>query len=265
MSSPVKLPPVTLLALFAAACVGPATAQNFPGPKIKDAAPGSIRVFATAAILGPLEAVRPEAERVVGKPVVIEYGSARGNLKDKVLAGDSFEAAVLLPDVNDALVAAGKVSPERYPIATVDTAIGLRGDVKNVDVSTPAALKQALLNARSVKYSPTGAALNTVRKLLDELDIADKIHDSSRATQAVELGKGEYELNLFPLSEITANKSLRNLGAVIEPLQVPAVIEATVSTKALDRASTLKLIRFFQSAAIDASLEAAGMNKARQK
>jgi len=254
-----------LLGLLAVTYPLAANAQAFPGPKIKDAPPGSIRVLATVAIMEPLEAVRLQAERAIGKAIVIEYGSARGNLKDKVLAGDAFDAAILLPDVDDGLVAAGKGSPERYPIASVDTAIGLRGDVESVDVSTPAALREALLKARSVKYSPTGVSLYTVRKLLDQFDIADKIHDSSHATTQVELGKGEYKIDLFPVSEILANKKLRNLGRVIEPLQVPTVIEAIIGSHAADRTATLKLIRFFQSAALDTPLRAAGMDRPPQK
>ena len=59
------------------------------GERIADAKPGDVRVLATAAIRIPLDAVRAEASKAIGHPLVIEYGSARGNLKDSVMAGNS--------------------------------------------------------------------------------------------------------------------------------------------------------------------------------
>jgi molybdate transport system substrate-binding protein len=118
----------------------------------------------TAAIRVPLEEVRAQAEQAVGHPLVIEYGSARGNLKDEILAGQAFEVAILLPDVNDELAKQGKIVSGSVEIARVPVAIGLRGDAPNLDVSTPAALKKTMLNAKSVKYAPTGAAPLTSRK-----------------------------------------------------------------------------------------------------
>jgi molybdate transport system substrate-binding protein len=141
-------------------------------------------------------------------------------------------------------------------------ALGLRGDAPSPDVSSPAAIKAAMLNAKSVRYSPTGAALLTVRKILSTLDIADKIRDSSAARQEIPLAQGEYEINIYPLSEIIANKGrLRNLGAVIPPLQVPSVLEATVGRNAADPEAARALITFLQGHAIDQALQDSGMEK----
>src|SRR5215470_13959930 len=134
--------------------------------KVSDARPGEVRVLVTAAIREPLNAVLKQAEAAIGKPIIAEYGSARGNLKDQILKGQDFEVAMLLPDVDDEIQAAGKIVPGRFEIARVPVALGLRGEAPNLDVSTPAAIKVAMLNAKSVKYSPTGAALMTVRKIL---------------------------------------------------------------------------------------------------
>jgi molybdate transport system substrate-binding protein len=187
----------------------------------------------------------------------------RGALKDEILKGQDFEVAVLLPDVDDEIQAAGKIAPGRFEIARVAVAFGLRGEAPNLDVGSPAAVKAAMLSAKSVEYAPTGAALMTVRKILSTLDIADKIHDSSTARGEVPLATGEYEINIYPLSEIISNKTLTNLGAVIAPLQVPAVIEATVGRNAADPKAALALIRFLQGPAIDRALKDYGMEKGR--
>jgi molybdate transport system substrate-binding protein len=234
---------------------------QFTGPKVADAKPGDVRVIATAAIREPLNAVLKQAEAIVEKPIVAEYGSARGNLKDLILKGQDFEVAMLLPDVDDDIQAAGKIVPGRFEIARVPVALGLRGEAPSPDVGSPAAIKAALLNAKSVKYSPTGAALMTVRKILSTLEIGDKIRDSSAVRDEVPLAAGDYEINIYPLSEIISNKKLKNLGAVIPPLQVPAIIEATVGKNAADPKTALALIKFLQGPAIDQALKDYGMEK----
>src|ERR1700756_4717904 len=100
----------------------------------------------------------------------------------------------------------------------------------------------------------------TVRKILSTLEIADKIRDSSTAHAEVPLGAGEYEINIYPLSEIIPNKRLINLGAVIAELQVPVVIEATVGKNA-DPGTAQALIAFLQGPAIDQALKDDGMEK----
>ena len=231
------------------------------GERIADAKTGGVRVLATAAIRIPLEAIRAEASNAIGHPLVIEYGSARGNLKDSVLAGNAFEVALLLPDVDEQLLKASKIKSHGVVIATTDVAIGLRGDA-TPDLSTPDTLKTAMLKATSLRWSDTGAALLTVNKILDTMRIRDAVkakHDMS--APAPSLGPGEYEINIYPLSEIMANTSLRNMGPVIRELQAPAVVTATISANTSNAAAAQALIKFLQGPAIGPALEANGFKR----
>jgi molybdate transport system substrate-binding protein len=252
--------PAAIIAAAVALSLVPRAEAQIAG-KVAEAKPGDVRVIATAAIREPLEAVLKQAEAAIGRPIVVEYGSARGNLREKILGGQDFELALLLPDVDDELAAAGKIAPGRVEIARVPVAFGLRGEAPHLDVSSPAAVKAAMLKAKSVKYAPTGAALMTVKKILSTLDIADKIRDSSKVAQEVPLAGGEYEINIYPISEIIPNRRLENLGAVIAELQVPFVIEATVGKNAADPKSAQALIAFLQGPAIERALKDAGMER----
>jgi molybdate transport system substrate-binding protein len=231
------------------------------GDRIAAAKPGDVRVLATAAIRIPLDAVRAEASKAIGHPLVIEYGSARGNLKDSVMAGNAFEVALLLPDVDEQLLKASKIKSPGVVIAKTDVAIGLRGDA-TPDLNTPAKVKTAMLNAKSLRWSDTGAALFTVNKILDTLKIRDAVkatHDMS--APAPSLGPGEYEINIYPLSEIMPNKNLRNMGPVIPELQVPAVVTATISTNTPNAAAAQALVKFLQGPAIEPALKGNGFKR----
>jgi hypothetical protein len=107
-------------------------------------------VIVTAAMRQPLDEVRNLAEQAIGRPLVIEYGSARGNLKQEILAGRSFEVALLPPDVDADLTKADKILPGIFEIARDPVGVGLHGNApSDQEVSTPESLKRAMLNAKS--------------------------------------------------------------------------------------------------------------------
>jgi len=112
---------------------------------------------------------------------------------------------MLLPDVDDE-ISRSKIVPGRFEIARVPVALGLRGEVPNPDVGSSAAIKAAMLMAKSVKYSPTGAALMTVRKILSTLESGQDLR-FQRGAREVPLAAGEYEINIYPLSEIISTRS----------------------------------------------------------
>jgi molybdate transport system substrate-binding protein len=239
----------------------PAMAQGGLGERIADAKPGDVRVLATAAIRIPLDAVRAEASKAIGHPLVIEYGSARGNLKDMAMAATGFEVAMLLPDVDEELLKARKVTSRGVVIAKTDVAIGLRGE-GTPDLSTPDKIKTAMLNAKSLRWADTGAALFTVNKILDTLKIRDAVKAKHNMVPApVPLGPGEYEINIYPLSEILPNRNLRNTGPVIPELQVPVVVTAVVSANTPNAVAAKALVKFLQGPAIDPALKGNGFKR----
>ena len=107
----------------------------------------------------------------------------------------------------------------------------------------------------------TGAALLTVKNILSRLQIADQIRDNSGARGEAPLGPGEYEINIYPISEIIANSALKNMGAVIAGLQVPAILQAVIGRNANDAQAARALITFLQGPQIDATLKASGISK----
>lgn len=249
------------LSMFLLASGNPSTAQRGQGERVADARPGEVRVLATAAIRIPLDAVRAEASNVIGHNVVIEYGSARGNLKDAVMAGTEFDVALLLPDVDEELLKSGKITTRGVVVGKTDVAIGLRGD-GTPDLSTPDKIKTAMLNAKSLRWSDTGAALLTVNKILDTLKIRDAVKARHNIVPApVPLGQGDYEINIYPLSEILANGSLRNAGPVTAELQVPVIVTATISSNTLNVAAAKALVKFLQGAAMEPVLAKNGFRR----
>jgi molybdate transport system substrate-binding protein len=257
------------LALLAA--LAPATAQPLKGeagPNFETAGPNDIRVYITTAIAQPLTPeLMAKADKAIGKHVVLSWGSARGSIHDAMIAGKGdFEVAIVLPDVNQDALAKGKIKPTTYDVMETPGAFQVRGNA-TVDVSTPDAIKKTLLGATSVVYSPTGAALLTTRKVLDTLQIADKIKDNSHngGKGPVELTGNQYEIGIYPLSEIIFNKGVTNLGPVIPQLQGPAVIQASIGVNSRDDAGGKAFIAWLKGPETDASFKADGFAKSKME
>lgn len=230
------------------------------GQKVAEAKPDEIRVIATGAILASLEPVKAQADKAVGKHLVIEYGAARAGLREQIINGQAFEIAILVPDVNDELVEKGLAQARKFEIARVPVGIGYAGNVAAPDVSTPAALKNTLLNAKEVAYAPQGLGAQTANKIFSELSITDSIKRSATGgAGGVQLGAGEYSISIFPASEIISNKNLKYIGPVIDEFQVAQVLEAVVGTHARDEKAAKALVDFLRSPAFGEVLTKNGM------
>jgi molybdate transport system substrate-binding protein len=232
-----------------------------PPVKVADARPGDTRLIVSNGIRVPLEAVKQQAERAVGHSFVIEYGASQG-LRATMESGQPFEVAIVTPEVLDAMIKAGRVvAGSRYDVARVPVAIGLIGDAPKPDISTPAALKRALLAAKGVRWTINGASLPTINKMIDALGIRRELEAKLNIPlDQVKLAPGEYELNINLASEILPVKTQVYLGNIPRDFQIPAVMAAGVGT-AGNQQSANALIAFLKGSAIEPSLTVNGMER----
>lgn len=256
--------PSALLCCWLASANAQAPAGSPPGgaawlgQRVTDAKLHDLRVFATGALQSSLDPTKAQADQSVGKHVVIQYGAARADLRDQILMGQSFEVAILVPDVNDELVQKGLAQTQRFEIARLPVGIGYAGDVPAPDISTAAGLKKTLLGATAVNYSPAGLGAQTATKIFAALDIADAVRRAPPG-QSIPLGPGEYSIAIFPASEILANKNLKYIGPVIDDFQIPLQLQAVIGTQARDAKAAKAFIDFLRSPAFATTLERNGM------
>jgi molybdate transport system substrate-binding protein len=253
-----------LLPILALVLAGPAFAQGTP-EKVANAKPGDMRLFISNGLREPFKTVRAQAEKMIGKPLVVDYGASRG-MQSQIEAGQAFDIAILTPDVIADMISKGKIVPgSSTDLARVPVAIAVRG-VDKIDVSTPEAVKAVLLGARSVGFSPIGASLPTVSKMFAAFGIADAmkakfhllppINDTSAMPPA-----GQYDLILNLISEILPLTGGWNyVGDTPDALSVPVIMSAGIGSQG-DAATAKKLITFLQGPAIEPGLKANHMSR----
>ena len=134
-------------------------------PRQARAQSAAVRVFSSNGIKAVMEELLPQCERAIGHTIEIQFNSA-AVLKQKIDAGEAFDVAILTPALIDELIQQGKIAPgTRSDIARSGIGIGVRAGAPKPDISTPAALKQALLHAKSITYARVGASRTYIEKM----------------------------------------------------------------------------------------------------
>ena len=165
-----------------------------------------LRVLASNGVKAAVEELKPHLERASGSTLSIDFSTA-ASLRERIEKGESFDVAIVTDDAIDALVKVGKISQaQRAKLARVGIGVGYRKGAAKPDVRTAASIKQALLNAKSIAYTESGASRPGIDRMFDRLGIAGQMRTKSHLTAAgaapASVGKGESHLVLTRISEI---------------------------------------------------------------
>jgi len=191
----------------------------------------AIRVLSTIGMRTVLEEVVPAFERARNVTVARVYDSSVALLR-RIGAGETGDAAVFTAAAIDDLMAQGKVA-RRVDLTRSGVGVAVRAGAPRPDISTPAAFREALLAARSIAHSRTGASGIYFVSLTERLGIADAIKPKAIVNDGL-VGKlaarGEAELAVQQISELMQASGIDIVGPLPEELQNITIFSAGVFT-----------------------------------
>jgi molybdate transport system substrate-binding protein len=205
-------------------------------------------------------------ERLSGQPVAIE--SAGGvDAARRVQDGEAFDFVVLAADALDRLAAAGRVDPaSRVDLARSGIAIAIAAGQARPDIGSEAALREAILGARSIGYS-TGPSGTFLKRLFERWGIAGLI--APRIVQAppgVPVGalvaRGDVALGFQQLSELIHLPGIDVVGALPPDIQAATVFAAAACTATSQHEAVQALLSFLTSREAAAAKSRNGMEPA---
>ncbi|HEY4276165.1 MAG TPA: substrate-binding domain-containing protein [Rhizomicrobium sp.] len=241
-----------------------AEAQTTTPENVANAQPGDVRLMITDGLKVPLGKVRADLQSAVGHPLIFEFSESHV-LQRQMETGQPFEVALVTQDVVEAEIAKGNMLPEHPVIARIHVGFFQRGDAPAVDVSTPEAVKKALLGAKSIRWSANAAAEPSVLNILNRLKLNDavksKVHTTvmGQPVQPVDLGPGEYELLINIVGE-GSRPPFVFLGNAPAQLEVPVVLMAGIGSKG-DPATARAVVRYLMNPAFDPVLQASNQSR----
>lgn len=140
------------------------------------ASSAQLRVFSTIAVQAALKELAPVYEKQSGNKLDITFNTAAA-LARRVQDGESADALILTPPLLEGLVKDGKAAPAVTPLVSSGVALVVKSGAPKPDISTPDALKAAILAAKSIAYSDPaagGASGVYVAKLLERLGLTTR-------------------------------------------------------------------------------------------
>jgi molybdate transport system substrate-binding protein len=209
-----------------------------------------IKAFISTAIKSVTDELLPPFERASGDTVSAIYAPP-GALLRHFAAGEPGDIFLTGSEAIDQLIGEGKVLPGRTDLATTGIGICVRKGAPKPDVSTPEALKRALLAAASVAYvAPAGGSVTGphIQGVFARLGIAAQMAAKTKLAAggpngrvSVLVSSGEAELGLQQVSELLSNPDVDVIGMLPADLQQITVYSAgiTASAKAADAARAL--------------------------
>jgi molybdate transport system substrate-binding protein len=211
-----------------------------------------------------VEELTPQIEHSIGHKLAAQFNSSK-NLRDKIQAGEPFDAAILTSDVLDDLIKQGRIAPGgRAEISRTGMGLGIRAGAAKPDISTPDALKKTLLAAKSISFNPTGASAAHTYDMFSRMGITDAVKpklmldaEAGRPQMNVAGGKAELVISLIP--EIQFFPGVELAGPIPAPDQSYVNFAGGIAANAHDADGAKALIQFITGPAVVPVLKAKGM------
>ena len=170
----------------------------------------------------------------------------------RVQSGEPFDFVVLAADAIAVLIAGGHVAADsRTDLVRSPVAIGVRTGCERPDVNSEAALRHAVLAARTLGYS-TGPSGTALLKLFERWGISDIVRDRLvQAPPGVPVGQlvasGEIELGFQQYSEMMDLPGLAILASMPPGTEIISTFTAGICTASKQPAAARGLLDFMSS------------------
>src|SRR5205085_6264611 len=185
----------------------------------------------------------------------------------RVQEGEAVDFVVLAADSIEKLAAGGHVVPRsRTDLARSAVAMAVAAGATRPDVSSESAIRDAILQARSIGYSTGPSGAHLVR-LFERWAIADAVAPRSvQASPGVPVGtlvaRGDVELGFQQLSELMHVPGIDVIGLLPQEIQISTVFSGAVCTASNRPAAAKALLSFLASPEADVAKRRHGMEPA---
>jgi molybdate transport system substrate-binding protein len=206
----------------------------------------------------------PTFEAQSGHKIVARYGSGEESRRI-VESGEPFDVAILSPALTHAFVGQGKIAGGSVrELFKNGTGVVVRAGGYKPDISTPEALRTAILNASSIAYSPGRASGIHVEKVMAQLGIADQMRSRTKAQAlpdfvAKAVAAGEAEMGFAAMNLLVGVPGAEVVGPFPVAVQEYIVFTIGIGTAARDVAAARALVDFLQSEAARSVMRRQGL------
>ena len=227
-----------------------------------------IQVITSGAFAEALKALVPEYEKQSSHKVIISYGSSMGSATDSIPSrlarNERFDVLILAGPALEVFIKSGAVQQgSRVDLVASVIGAAVKAGATKPDISTVPALKQALLDAKSVAYSASASGTYLSTELFPKLGIAEQMSKTAKKIYSERVGmvvaRGEAELGFQQVSEFIPIPGIDFIGEIPPEVQQTVLFSAGITSNANDVAASRDLIAYLASPKAAPAIQKAGL------
>jgi molybdate transport system substrate-binding protein len=209
-----------------------------------------LKTLITTAMNEAVVVLVPQFEKATGHKVTVSYDPS-GGLARRLRGGEFADMILVASPELDKLITEGKVV-NRTDVSRTGIAIAVKKGAPKPNVSTPEALKRALLAAKSVGHTaPAGGGITALHLLrtFEKLGIAQEVAAKTKLAAGGPNGRvstlivnGEAEIAFQQVSELMSNPDVEVIGMLPDELQQITINSAGVTAVAKEPDAARALI-----------------------
>jgi molybdate transport system substrate-binding protein len=228
-----------------------------------------VHVMISGGLAAAYKALVPEFERATGHKVITAYGPSMGTTVNaipmRLERGEPADVLIMVGYAIDDLAKKGKViADSRVDLVRSPIGVAVKSGAPKPDISTPDALKRALLAAKTVAYSDSASGVYVSTEMFPKLGIAEEMKDKARKIPAIPVGEivahGTAEIGFQQMSELKPVAGIDIVGPLPDELQKITVFSAGIATVSKQPEAGKALIKFLASPAARGEIVKSGMD-----
>src|SRR5262245_22625633 len=219
---------VVILALFLAT---PATADE-------------IKVMTSGAFTEAYQQLVQQFQKTTRHTVLTTFGASMGGAEDSIPVrlgrGEPVDVVIVIESAFEPLIKAGHIVPgSRVQLARSVIGAAVRKGAPKPDISSVAALRHTLLQAKSIAYSASASGTYISTEMFARLGIADQVKDKARRIESERVGsvvaRGDAEIGFQQVSELLPIEGIDYLGPIPSEVQQVSIVTAAIATRSTSR------------------------------
>lgn len=232
-----------------------------------------LKILTTGILKGAFPDIAQRFEQETGNKLTMSWGPSSGNSPEasqvRIRNGERVDVLLMVSTGMDELTKDGYFTPlERKDVAVSVIGVAVKEGHPRPDIGTVSALRQAMLDAKSVGYSEGASGSYVANVLLKKLGIAEQVTPKSKVILGRKfvgeaLVDDEVELGLQQLSELRLEPGIVVLGPLPEEVQKKSVVSAAVSNHSTNLQAARQFYEFLSTPFAQQAMTRSGLQLPR--
>jgi molybdate transport system substrate-binding protein len=228
-----------------------------------------LRVMSSGGFTAAYKVLGPQFAASTGNTLDTAFGPSMGKspeaIPNRLERGEPADVVIMVGYALDDLIKQRKVIPDSR-VELADSRIGMvvRDGAPKPDIGSEAALKETLLNARSIAYSDSASGVYVERELFKRLGIEEQMKGKAKMIPKIPVASvvasGDYEVGFQQVSELLPVKGAAYVGKIPESLQSVTRFAAGIPVGAQHPKEARALLDYLASPAAQPEVRSTGLD-----